>query len=65
MTVELTLTGPKYADGPAVQNAYHALWERLDALPGVVASGGVSALPLSGYFAWGPITVEGRTPRAG
>ena len=59
------MTGRKYADGPAVQNAYKNLWERLDALPGVTASGGVTSLPLSGYFAWGPITVEGRTPPPG
>ena len=65
LTLELTMTGRKYADGPAVQNAYKSLWERLDALPGVTASGGVTSLPLSGYFAWGPITVEGRTPPPG
>ena len=65
LTLELTMTGRKYADAPAVQNAYKNLWERLDALPGVAASGGVTSLPLSGYFAWGPITVEGRTPPPG
>jgi predicted permease len=65
LTLELTMSGRKYADGPAVLNAYHALWERLDALPGVTASGGVSSLPLSGFFAWGPITVDGRTPPPG
>jgi putative ABC transport system permease protein len=65
LTLELTMSGRKYADGPAVQNAYKSLWERLDGLPGVSASGGVTSLPLSGYFAWGPITVEGRTPPPG
>jgi len=45
-----------------VIDAYRELWQRLDRLPGVSASGGVSALPLSGFFSWGPITVEGRTP---
>jgi len=34
-------------------------------LPGVAASGGVTSLPLSGYFAWGPLTVEGRAPLPG
>jgi predicted permease len=34
-------------------------------LPGVEAAGGVSALPLSQMMAWGPITVEGRTPAPG
>ena len=65
LTLELTMSGRQYADGPAVLNAYQALWERFDALPGVTASGGVSSLPLSGFFAWGPITVEGRTPPPG
>ena len=36
-----------------------------EALPGVTAAGGVTSLPLSQMFAWGPITVEGRTPPAG
>jgi predicted permease len=62
---ELTLTGRKYAEGPAALAAYRDLWRRLDALPGVESSGGVTSLPLSGFFAWGPITVEGRVPPAG
>ena len=65
LTLELTMTGRKYANGPAVLNAYRELWERLGRLPGVAASGGVTSLPLSGYFAWGPITVEGRAPPPG
>jgi predicted permease len=44
---------------------YRQLWERLGALPGVTAAGGVTSLPLSQMFAWGPITVEGRIPPAG
>jgi predicted permease len=65
LTVELSMTGGKYPDGAAVQRAYRDLWERLDRRPGIAASGGVTSLPLSGYFAWGPITVEGRTPLPG
>ena len=65
LTLELTMTGPKYADANAVRRTYQELWRRLDALPGVAASGGVTSLPLSGYFAWGPITVEGRAPLPG
>jgi predicted permease len=34
-------------------------------VPGAIASGGVSALPLSQMFAWGPITVEGRPLQPG
>ena len=60
LTMELTLAGRKYADGPRVSETYRLLWERLAALPRVTAAGGVTALPLSDMFAWGPITVEGR-----
>ena len=65
LTLELTMTGRKYADTTAVLNAYRQLWERLPAIAGVSAAGGVSSLPLSQMFAWGPITVEGRVPPAG
>jgi predicted permease len=65
LTLELTMTGAKYADGDAVRRTYQTLWERLDRLPGVIASGSVTSLPLSGYFAWGPITVEGHEPMPG
>jgi predicted permease len=65
LTLELTMTGRKYADASMVLETYRALWGRLAELPGVVAAGGVTALPLSNMMAWGPITVEGRTPPAG
>jgi predicted permease len=64
-TFQLTLSGRRYGDAAAVLNAYKDLWQRLERLPGVSAAGGVTSLPLSGYFAWGPITVEGRTPPPG
>ncbi|HJR61304.1 MAG TPA: ABC transporter permease [Vicinamibacterales bacterium] len=60
LTFQVSLVGRKYADGARVQQAYRAMWDRLGALPGVTAAGGVTALPLSQMFAWGPITVEGR-----
>jgi predicted permease len=65
LTFELTMTGRKYNDADATLETYRQLWERLDRLPGVQASGGISALPLSRMMAWGPITVEGRTAPAG
>ena len=65
MTFEVTMTGRKYNDAAAVLEAYRELWRRLQSLPGVTAAGGVTALPLSQMFAWGPITVEGRTPPPG
>ena len=64
LTLELTMSGRRYTEPPAVLETYRQLWERLDRLPGVTAAGGVSALPLSQMFSWGPITVEGRTPPA-
>ena len=65
LTLELSMSGRKYADAAAIIESYRQMWERLGRLPGVTAAGGVSALPLSRMFAWGPITVEGRTPPAG
>jgi predicted permease len=65
LTLELTMTGERYKDKAAVLAAYHELWQRLEHLPGVTAAGAVTSLPLSQMFAWGPITVEGRTPRPG
>ena len=65
LTFELTMTGARYAEPPAVLATYRQLWQRLESLPGVTAAGGVSALPLSQMMAWGPITVEGRTPAPG
>jgi predicted permease len=65
LTFELTFTGQKYANGPLVLEAYRGLWDRLSHVPGVVSAGGVTSLPLSGHFAWGPITVEGRVPPPG
>ncbi len=65
LTLELTLSGPKYKDPQMVLATYRDLWNRLGGLPGVKACGAVSALPLSQMFAWGPITVEGRIPPAG
>lgn len=65
LTFELTLSGPRYAEPSAVLETYRQLWQRLAAIPGVTAAGAVSALPLSQMMAWGPITVEGRTPAPG
>jgi predicted permease len=65
LTMELTLTGRKYPDGAAVGDAYRRLDDRLAAIPGVVASGAISALPLSQMMAWGPVSIEGRQPAGG
>ncbi|MGC1685143.1 MAG: ABC transporter permease [Candidatus Acidiferrales bacterium] len=65
LTVELTMSGPKYDSAATILATYHLLWQRLEALPGVTAAGAVTSLPLSDMFAWGPIVIEGRTPPAG
>jgi putative ABC transport system permease protein len=65
LTLELTMSGRKYADANAVLETYRELWRRLRTLPGVTGTGGVSALPLSQMMAWGPITVEGRVAPPG
>jgi predicted permease len=65
LTLELTISGPRYSDKPAIVQTYRQLRDRLERLPGVSAAGAVSSLPLSQMFAWGPITVEGRTPQPG
>ena len=60
LTLELTMSGPKYKDKPALWAAYHDLWRRMEGIPGITSAGAVSSLPLSQMYAWGPITVEGR-----
>ena len=65
LSLELTLAGPRYPNADAVRQAYKRLWEAFEAMPGVTASGGVTALPLSNFFAWGPITIDGRVSPSG
>jgi predicted permease len=60
LTLELTMTGRKYAQPERVLETYRALWQKLTSLPGATAAGGVSMLPLSQMFAWGPIVLEDR-----
>jgi predicted permease len=59
------MTGSRYPDADSVRRSYDALWDRLEALPGAKRAGGVTTLPLSERFAWGPITAEGQMPPAG
>jgi len=65
LTLELTLNGRRYSDERVALDTYRDLWTRLGRVPGVQAAGGVSALPLSQMFSWGPITVEGRPQQPG
>jgi predicted permease len=65
LTFELTMAGRKYTDSQVVLSSYRRLWESLERLPGAVAAGGTTSMPLSKDYAWTPITIEGRTPPAG
>jgi predicted permease len=65
LTLELTMTGRKYESAERVLETYRQLWDRLRTLPGATAAGGVSMLPLSQMFAWGPIVLEGRALPSG
>ena len=65
LTFELTMTGEKSSDSAAILNTYRLLWDSLEHLPGVTASGGITSLPLSNAPAWTPITIEGRVPPPG
>jgi predicted permease len=65
LTMEVAAAGPKYGADKAVINFYKECESRVAHLPGVVAEGVVSALPLTGEVGWGPINVEGYTPPPG
>ena len=60
LTMGLAMTGVRYTGRPQVVETYRQLWNRLDRIPGVTASGGITSLPLSQMYAWGPITIEGQ-----
>jgi len=65
LTFALQLSGRQYNGPQPVLAAYRQIWEHLDRLPGVRASGGCSDLPLTDSPAWTPISIEGRTPPPG
>ena len=65
LTMEVAATGPKYRDKKPKVNFYKEVESRVAHLPGVVAEGTVSGLPLSGEVGWGGIDVEGYTPPPG
>jgi predicted permease len=68
LTMEVAAAGKKYQDDknhkPLI-NFYKEVESRVAHLPGVVAEGVVSALPLTGEVGWGGISVEGYTPPPG
>ena len=68
LTMEVAAAGRVYQndknDKPII-NFYREIESRVAHLPGVVAEGVVSTLPLTGEVGWGGINVEGYTPPPG
>lgn len=62
LAMQVAANQPKYRDQKALVNFYREIHARISAMPGVVAEGAVSALPLTGSVGWGGINVEGYTP---
>ena len=65
LTMRVSATGPKYRQDEPVAQFYREIGDRISHLPGVVAEGAVSTLPLTGAVGWGGINVEGFTPAPG
>ena len=65
LTMGVAAAGPKYRDDKAVINFYKEFESRVAHLPGVVAEGVVSTLPLTGEVGWGQIKVERYAPPPG
>jgi len=68
LTMEVAATGRKYQDDKndkPIVNFYKEIESRVARLPGVVAEGVVSGLPLTGEVGWGQINVEGYAPPPG
>lgn len=65
LSMEIIASDSKYHDPKALANFYREIEGRIAHLPGVVAEGAVSALPLTGTVGWGGIHVDGYTPPPG
>jgi predicted permease len=68
LTMEVAAAGHKYQDDKndkPIINFYNEIESRVARLPGVVAEGVVSGLPLTGEVGWGQINVEGYAPPPG
>ena len=65
LTMQIAANDPKYRDDKALADFYREIEARIAHLPGVVAEGAVSVLPLTGTVGWGGIHVEGYTPPPG
>jgi len=62
VTMHINLPGKKYPDHSDTQRLFDQLLARLRALPGVMASGGVFGLPLSGWIEGQDLELVGAPP---
>jgi predicted permease len=68
LTMEVAAAGRKYQDDKNAEpiiHFYEEIESRVAHLPGVVAEGAISALPLAGEVGWGGINLEGYAPPPG
>jgi predicted permease len=65
VSMQFVVSDPKYKDEKVLNSFYHEIESRIAHLPGVVAEGAVSALPLTGSVGWGGIHMEGYNPPPG
>jgi putative ABC transport system permease protein len=65
LAVETDLPFPKYKDASLRDAFFKQVLERVNHLPGVVAAGCITWLPLTNYGGASGIVIEGRAPRPG
>jgi predicted permease len=65
LTAQIELPQARYPDGPPMRLFFETLFERLRHVPGVLAVGGTSALPMAGPGPTTWLTIEGRPRPAG
>jgi putative ABC transport system permease protein len=64
LTLGLTVPGRYRSDAMRI-DFYRAVFDRLQRIPGVLSTGGVTRLPLGGANSSTPVAVEGRVPPPG
>jgi predicted permease len=64
VSMDVGAYGPHFKDPDARVQFYQELAERIRHLPGVTATGAVSALPLTSAIGWGGMHIEGYVPPA-
>ena len=62
LTMQVAANDPKYRQDKVLAGFNREIDSRIARLPGVVAEGEASPLPLTGSVGWGGINVEGYTP---